>query len=65
MQISLNGKEQHINDGATVAALLTELNLKGSLAVEINQQICPKRRHHEAIINDGDVLEIVTIVGGG
>jgi sulfur carrier protein len=65
MIITLNGKEREINPDTTVADLVKELNLMAPLAVELNQKVCPKRLHDHTIINQGDVLEIVTIVGGG
>ena len=65
MQISLNGQDREVTEGATVSQLLGDLELSGPLAVEINRQVCPKRLHDEKTLNAGDVLEIVTIVGGG
>ena len=65
MQIRLNGEEKNLDDGLTVAQLLDELQIKGPLAVEINQEICPKTSHQNHQIKPNDVLEIVTIVGGG
>ena len=65
MQISVNGKSREIEAGATVEQLLGDLCLKGPLAVELNRKVCPKRLHSETVLNGGDVIEIVTIVGGG
>ena len=65
MQINLNGDQREFAEGLTVAELLDELDVKGPLAVEINRQICPKKVHGETVIQPDDVVEIVTIVGGG
>jgi thiamine biosynthesis protein ThiS len=65
MQIKINGQEKQITENLTVAQLLTELDLKGPLAVERNREICPKTQHQTTPIQPGDILEIVTIVGGG
>lgn len=35
------------------------------IAVERNGQIVPKRLYGETVLQDGDVLEIVSFVGGG
>ena len=35
------------------------------IAVEKNGQIVPKRLYAETVLEDGDVLEIVSFVGGG
>lgn len=65
MQINLNGREHETADGTTVGQLLEQLELTGPLAVELNRRICPKNRHSETQLTNGDVVEIVTIVGGG
>jgi len=65
MEITINGKKRKIDDGSTVEQLLRELAFKGPLAVELNRQVCPKSKHRQTFLKDGDVLEIVTIVGGG
>ena len=65
MQITINGDKREISNGTTARQLLGMLNLKGPLALEINRIICPKNRHDQTLLKNGDVLEIVTIVGGG
>ena len=35
------------------------------IAVEHNREILPRRLWDETFLNDGDELEIVTMVGGG
>ena len=66
MQVTVNGTHTQIQDGSTVAALLEKLDLaKHPCAVEVNKALVPKRRHAEHALKDGDVLEIVTLVGGG
>ena len=65
MQINVNGKQREVGDGTTVQQLLKELELKGPVAVELNRRICSRNSHADTILNGGDVVEIVTIVGGG
>ena len=65
MLISVNGRQQEVADGVTVEQLLQQLQLKGPLAVELNRKVCTKRLHSQTILNSQDVIEIVTIVGGG
>lgn len=38
---------------------------KGSVAVEKNEEIVPKSTYAETILKDGDVVEVVSFVGGG
>lgn len=65
MEITINGTLRQVEEGLTLARLLEILAVKGPLAVELNKEVCPKRLHAQQILQPGDVLEIVTIVGGG
>lgn len=35
------------------------------IAVELNGKILPKSQYNDAVLKDGDVVEIVNFVGGG
>lgn len=66
MQITLNGERAIVRDGATVAELLADRGLAPvRVAVEINEELVPRKTFPEARIREGDTLEIVTLVGGG
>ena len=65
MQITINGKQMEIAEGITAGMLIQQLKLKPPLALELNQKLCPKSQHERTLLKSGDVLEIVTIVGGG
>ena len=65
MQITVNDKKQEIAEGATVLQLIQELNITAPLAVELNRKVCPRKNHAQTQLKPGDILEIVTIVGGG
>jgi sulfur carrier protein len=66
MQVLVNGQPRQLDDGATVAALLAELEVaQPHVAVELNLEVVPRARHAETVIRDGDRLEVVTLVGGG
>ena len=65
IELKVNGEEKK-TDSATVEELLTELGLAGqAVAVEVNQSVVPKKQHSESLLNDGDTVELVTLVGGG
>ncbi|MEZ6117055.1 MAG: sulfur carrier protein ThiS [Pirellulaceae bacterium] len=36
-----------------------------AVAVEVNLGSCPEQQHASLVLQDGDRLEIVTLVGGG
>ena len=66
VEICVNDQSRELDSGTTVAQLLAQLNLESRyLAVERNLQIVPRREHARCILQPGDRLEIVTLVGGG
>ncbi|MEZ5464242.1 MAG: sulfur carrier protein ThiS [Lysobacteraceae bacterium] len=66
MQIILNGETAHVPDALSVAQLIEHLELgRRRVAVELNREIVPKSRHAGTSLNDGDVVELVTAIGGG
>jgi sulfur carrier protein len=66
MRATVNGEAMDLPDGLTVAALLLHLNVRAErVAVERNGAVVKKARHGEQLIQESDVLEIVTFVGGG
>jgi len=65
-RVTINGEVREIADQTTVAQLLTQLELNDQrVAVEVNLEIVPHQTHHQFILNEGDELEVVTLVGGG
>jgi len=66
MKIYVNGEEQTVSDGETVAGLLASLDRNPNyLAVEKNKVLIPRTRHAECVLEPDDQIEIVTLVGGG
>lgn len=66
MTITLNGERRSVPDGLTVAGLLRHLEVRPEhVAVEVNRDLVRRARHEETSLADGDVLEVVTLVGGG
>ena len=66
LSIVLNGSSYRCTDRTTVADLIRELALEGKrVAVERNGEIVPKSRHGDALLADGDRIEVVRAVGGG
>jgi len=66
MTLTVNGEETQIPDGATVAALLDTLGLsQQATVVERNGKILDRADYAGAVLDDGDILELVRLVGGG
>ena len=63
--VLINGKNTSA-DGKTVSAYLEEANFNPqTIAVELNEDILPKSQYDKTVLKDGDVLEVVSFVGGG
>ncbi|HND52355.1 MAG TPA: sulfur carrier protein ThiS [Pirellulaceae bacterium] len=66
MNVTYNGQPRELPADTTVAQLLALLKLEPRyVAVEVNQEVVPRRVHGETVLRDGDVIEVVTFVGGG
>ena len=69
MKIKVNGKEKYIelgNEKTLLSRTLEHLGYKSNtIVVEVNELIINSQKWDDLILNDGDRLEIVSIVGGG
>jgi thiamine biosynthesis protein ThiS len=66
MKVLLNGEERELTEGLTIAGLVREIGLRPEqVAVECNRELVPRAHHAETPLGEGDVLELVTLVGGG
>lgn len=66
MIVTLNGSRVEFGADATVAAAVERVVRDASrVAVERNREIVPRAQWEETRLADGDVLEVVTLVGGG
>ncbi len=66
MTIQLNGREQEVPEGLTLAELVAWLKLPADrVAVERNLDIVPRARWAQTSIEEHDRLEVVHFVGGG
>lgn len=66
MKIKLNGKARELDGPMTVSDLLTADGYRPErIAVEINLAIIPKSEYGTTELSDGDVVEIVSFMGGG
>ena len=66
MQVTLNGEARDVETGTTVGRLVDAITSDRSrVAVERNRKIVPRAAYDESRVEDGDVIEVVTLVGGG
>lgn len=63
--VTINGENVDVA-GKTIGEYLDTTNYdKKRIAVERNGDIVPKSMYDEAVINEGDTIEVVSFVGGG
>lgn len=66
LKLSVNQEPRTLPGPATVADLLVQLKLQPQrVAVEVNRELVPRAQHEKYRLADNDVVEIVTLVGGG
>ncbi|MDP2469556.1 MAG: sulfur carrier protein ThiS [Candidatus Palauibacterales bacterium] len=64
--IEVNGAVREVEAGRTVRGLLEDLDLDDRLVVvELNRRIVRRDHRADAVLQDGDRVEIVHFVGGG
>jgi thiazole synthase len=64
--LTVNGKPQSAPSGTTVAGLLELMGVDPRrVAVERNEDVVPRKTWDEALVGEGDKIEIVAFIGGG
>lgn len=66
MNIVLNGRDEDIKSGTTIADLLASAGLAGKrVAIEVNCEIVPRSDYAQRILSAEDRVEVVHAIGGG
>jgi sulfur carrier protein len=66
MVVTVNGTPMELPDGLTIEELLARLAVRREyMAVAVNREVTPKAQYTEAVLRDGDKVEIVRPMGGG
>ncbi len=64
--LTVNGKAVALDDPVVVQAFLTMRGISGqAVAVAVNGEVLPRSEYGTRLLNDGDAVEIVRMVGGG
>lgn len=64
--IKLNGADRTVDPQWSIADLLLDLDINNRYcAVEQNLELIPREQHSDCRLQNGDRIEIVTLVGGG
>ena len=63
--VTINGKNRDMQ-GKTISEMLAILEYRVvAVAVERNEVIVPKAEYAGTVLTDGDVVEVVSFMGGG
>ncbi len=66
MRITVNGEKRDAAGGSSLAAYLVSLGLAANgLACELNGEVVRRAEYGRTTLKEGDVLEIVQMIGGG
>jgi len=66
MIIKINGETREVGDGITLEDLITGLEIKrAGTAVDVNREVIPKGSYNKKVLEEGDRVEIIRMVGGG
>lgn len=66
VRVRVNGEEVDLPRGSSVSTLLERLRISTPrVALERNREILPKAEYASTELRDGDVFELVELVGGG
>lgn len=66
MQIQVNGKNEDVKPGSTVKSFLLEKDINPNIvACELNLEIIRRAELDKKTLKEGDILEIIRMIGGG
>ena len=66
MRVRVNGRETEVEPGATIGGIVDRtVSDRSRVAVERNKEIVPRATYDTTPVAEGDVIEVVTLAGGG
>lgn len=66
MKIKVNGENREFPEATTLQALIQSLGLESKvMAAAVNMGIVKQDVWDQAVLNDGDAIELLDFVGGG
>ena len=65
MEVTINGNLTQVTS-CNLSELITELGLGDKkIAIEHNKEVVPRAMHLDVKLSEGDIVEIISFVGGG
>ena len=66
IRVRVNGEDRRLAAGTALAAYLAAQNVPAQfVAVAVNNEVVRRADHASVVLHDGDVVEVVRMVGGG
>lgn len=66
MKVLINGKEKELAENLSIEKMLSAIDINREVVViEYNEKILKKNEWAETFIKNGDIVEIISFVGGG
>jgi sulfur carrier protein len=66
IMVRVNGNAMQCAPGTTLRSLIESLGMgKQAVAVEVGGKLVPHREHATRTLSEGEVVELVSLVGGG
>lgn len=66
VRVTLNGEPADVGPGATIGQIVDRVvRDRSRIAVERNREIVPRASYDRTPVVEGDVIEVVSLVGGG
>ena len=66
IEVTVNGTKCEIERPMSIDELVQTVDVPPNyLAVEINREVVPREDHGTTLVQAGDEVEVVTLVGGG
>ena len=66
MRVRVNGRETEVEPGSTIGQIVDcKVPDRSRVAVERNKEIVPRATYDTTPVTAGDVIEVVTLAGGG
>ena len=66
LEMKVNRKKMDMEDITTISSLLSKLGVnENKVVVELNKEIINKEKYSKINLQEDDVIEVISFVGGG
>lgn len=65
IELSINGRQDSVPAGTSVADLLRQLAADEAVVVAVNERFVPRNLHREQLLQEGDQVELLSPMEGG